>query len=372
MKIGLVSAHSLSSPGGVQAQVRLLLKGLLERGHKAKIISPRQNGENNFGKEILWVGRSITVSFNAGQGALSFSLKPRAIPRLLAAESFDILHYHNLGLFLPLQILSSSQTTNILTQHSFSEGSVLWRSTPEAERFARALFVNKMDGVIGVSSPVLEILGEGFKKPVKIIPNAIDLERFSPAATLVKKLPSQRINILFVGRVEERKGLIYLLRAFARLRKRFENTSLTVVGEGPLKSEAEGWVKRYRIRGIDFTGYVKDKDLPPYYKRADVFCSPATHGESFGVVLLEAMASGAPIVCFANTGYREVMRNYPFTEGLVPPRDIGGLTRALEILVKNKTLREELSRWGLKEVQQYSSDKITQQVVDFYEEVSYH
>jgi phosphatidylinositol alpha-mannosyltransferase len=140
-----------------------------------------------------------------------------------------------------------------------------------------------------------------------------------------------------------------------------------VVGEGPLKDDCQKWVERNRLENVVFEKAIKEKDVPFYYKTCDIYCSPAIYGESFGIVLIEAMASGIPVVAFANTGYRTVLEKGRGKRFLVKPRDYKTLAKKLEILIKNPGLRQEMGDWGLKEAQKYSWSKIADRVLAFYE-----
>ena len=176
------------------------------------------------------------------------------------------------------------------------------------------------------------------------------------------------INILFVGRIEKRKGLIYLVRAFEILVKKYQNIRLIIVGEGTEEKKIKDYIKRRRISNIFFEGRVKEDNLPKYYRSADICCFPSISGEAFGIVLLEAMASGKPVVAFANCGYREVLVG----EGakfLVEPKDIKGMEKKLEILIKNQDKRETIGRWGREEAEKYSWDKIAGRTLEFYNKV---
>ena len=115
-------------------------------------------------------------------------------------------------------------------------------------------------------------------------------------------------------------------------------------------------------------GYVKDEDLPKYYATCDIFCSPAIYGEGFGIVLLEAMASKKPVAGFSNSGYKQVMHGIG-RKFLVKPEDTEGLIKVLQNLVENKKLRERLGKWGLKQVEKYSWDKVGNEILKVYENV---
>ena len=170
-----------------------------------------------------------------------------------------------------------------------------------------------------------------------------------------------------MGRLEERKGLIYLLRAFKILNKRYFNLRLIVVGEGPLRSDCENWVKKNKLNNVVFEGAAKEGTVPPYYRSADIYCSPAIYGESFGIVLIEAMASGTPVVAFANEGYKTVLEKGKGKRFLVRPKDYKTLAKKLEMLIKSLQLRKEMSEWGIQEAKKYSWPRIADQVLAFYE-----
>ena len=158
----------------------------------------------------------------------------------------------------------------------------------------------------------------------------------------------------------------YLIKAFALIKTKVKNVRLIIVGDGHLKEKCEFLVERLELEDVVFAGMVKEEELPKYYSTADICCFPAIVGESFGLVLLEAMASGKPLVAFANAGYNQVLNNGIGKTVLVEPKDITGLAELLEKLISDSQLREQLGKWGLEEVKKYDSDIVGQQVLDFY------
>jgi phosphatidylinositol alpha-mannosyltransferase len=222
----------------------------------------------------------------------------------------------------------------------------------------------RLDGLIAVSKTALKYF-EKFKKPKIVIPNGVDLEIFNPNHKKIEKFLDGKINLLFVGRIEERKGLIYLLRAFSILRKKYRNLRLIVAGDGPEKENCQKFVKEKKLNEVEFLGKV-EKELPSLYVTCDIFCAPSIFGESFGLVILEAMASGKPVVGFANQGYKELLEGKKGSQFLARPKDVKDLAKKLEILIKNKKLREELGQWGIQEAKKYSWEKVTEKIIDFY------
>jgi len=386
LRIGLISFHSFFQPGGVKRHILGLQKEFKKRGIYSKIIAPRRKKQEFYGKDVILLGTSFPLPFSGSQSDFCINFNPLAIERVLKKEKFDVLHLHNFGFPSVWQILERSDVLNVLTFHANIEGSEFLKNFPIFLYLLNKIVQWKIDGVIGVAPLSLEVF-KGFKGPKVVIPNGIDLEEFNPQGPKIKKFSDGKINILFLGRIEERKGLIYLLKAFKILEKNFSNTELPsiikergkkktksssplrliVVGEGPLKTDLQNWVEKNKLKNVVFEGGTKEKGVPSYYKTCDIFVSPAIYGESFGIVLVEAMACGKPVVAFANEGYKEVLEKGKGGRFLVKPKDYKTLAKKIEILIKNKELRKEMGEWGRIEAKKYSWPKITDQVLDFYE-----
>lgn len=365
MKVGLISLHSFLKPGGVKSHILGLSKELKKRGLKTKIIVPRQSFEENYGREVILLGTSFPVSFGGGKSDFAVHFNPTAIEEVLEKEKFDVLHFHNFGFPSSFQILEKSQALNILTFHSDVERSKLLTEFPILLEILKMVIEWKIDGVIGVSEVALKFLNS-CRVPTTVIPNGIDLEIFNPKAKKIKKFLDGKVNILFVGRIEERKGLIYLLRAYQILEKKFQNLRLIIIGEGELKEKCQNFVKDQNLKEVYFEGEKTGKELVSYFNSSNIFCAPSIYGESFGIVLLEAMACGLPVVAFANEGYKEFFRG---KKGgiLVKNRDYKDLAKKLKILIENENLRKQMGKWGREEAKKYSWDRICDKILDFYQ-----
>jgi phosphatidylinositol alpha-mannosyltransferase len=367
MKVGLISSHSFDNPGGVKNHILGLYGEFKKKGINTKIIAPRRKASEDYGKDVILLGTSFPLKFAGTQADLDIHFNPLSLEKTLKEENFDVLHFHNFGFPSTIQILERSKSLNILTFHANLDGSRFFKSLPVFLDLFNGIINWKIDGIIGVAALNLKPFRK-FSKPKIVIPNGIDLKEFGPDKGLIRKFASKdKINILFVGRIEERKGLIYLLEAYKILEKRFDNLRLIIVGSGPLKQECEDFVRKNGLKEVYFEGYRKDSELPRYFSTCDIFCSPAIFGESFGIVLLEALASGKPITGFSNLGYKEFMRGKMGERFLAQPKDSAGLAQRLGELVGNEALRKKMGEWGLKEAQKYSWDKISQRVLDFYE-----
>lgn len=203
-------------------------------------------------------------------------------------------------------------------------------------------FIDRLHGRIAVSQAALDYISAYFPGEYRIIPNGFDVERF--AAEGVRPIEQYsgdgRLNVLFVGRLEKRKGFGYLLRAFRLIKATVPEARLLVVGAYSKEDKAPfvRYARHSHLRGVKFIGYVRDEELPRWYWTAHVFCAPSTGFESFGIVLLEAMAAGVPIVASDIPGYRCVLQ--PGVQGLVvPPADEESLAAAVIRLLRTPGAR---------------------------------
>jgi len=365
MKVALISFHSFLHPGGVKRHILSLSEEFKKKGVRPKIIVPRRKRSENYGKDIVLLGTSFPVNFGGTQTDFCINFNPLAIGKVLKKEKFDVLHFHNFGLPSAWQILEASRALNILTFHANLEGSRFLKIFPEFLFPLKKIVQWKIDGIIGVAPLTLKYFKE-FKGPKTVIPNGIDLEEFNPKIPKLKRFSDDKINILFLGRIEERKGLIYLLRAFKILEKKFSNLRLVIVGEGDLKKDCLSFVKENNLKEVYFEGEKKGKEVPSYYTSSDIFVSPAIFGESFGLVLLEAMASKVPLVAFANRGYKDFLKGKKGAF-LAPPKDYKALAEKIEILIKNPQLRKKMGKEGIEEAKKYSWKLIAEQDLNFYQ-----
>lgn len=367
MKVGLISFHSFANPGGVKSHILGLSKEFDKLGVENKIIVPRRTLFENYGKKIIILGASIPLKVAGTEGNICFNLNPFAIKKLMNREKFDVLHFHNFVVPSATQILKESQSLNILTFHANLEAMTLFNKIPNISKLFFEELNKKMDGIIGVAKLNLESF-ENYAGPKAVIPNGIDLNKFNPNTPKIKRFAvDNKIKILFVGRIEERKGLIYLLEAYKILKPKHPNIELIIVGEGGLKNNCLAFARENKLKDVHFEGSKNDTDLKKYFATADIYCSPAIFGESFGIVLLEGMAMGKPICGFANGGYQELLAGTKAEKFLAEPKNSAELAEILQRLIIDKNLRQEMGEWGLEHVKQYSWNKVAKRVLDFYQ-----
>lgn len=366
MKIGLVSPYDYSFPGGVVNHIAYLSHNFIQWGHKVKIIAPCPKGGNRyFEEEVTPIGKPLPVPFAGAIARIPVSpWLPVQMGEILVNEDFDILHLHEP--FTPMICVSAllkSNCINVGTFHAYhNKPRVYWLGKPIFRRW-----LPRLHGKITVSKPALEYVSRHLPGDYRIIPNGIDTQQFCLDAPQRKEFADGKINILFVGRLEQRKGLGYLLNACAKIKNSLHNSRLIIVGPGTmLRHRYEKLVKDMGLTdNVVFVGFVPSDELPSYYRSADIFCAPATGGESFGIVLLEAMACGKPVVATNIQGYASVLANGE--EGLlVPPRDAKSLAHALLSLLNDKNLRLKMGAKGRIKAEKYSWPNISRQVMDYY------
>ena len=362
-----MSPYDVAYPGGVNSHVSHLGSEFTKLGHDITFIAPSSKPADSVGLEkFVRLGRGVPIP-NAGSIArisLSLWLAPK-IKGILGKEKFDVVHIHEPLSPHYLLKMHCSNSLTIGTFHAYRGRSGLhWfgsRILPRAlERFA---------GRIAVSSSAKEFISRYYPGDYKIIPNGIDIEHFSRPVEPIPELCDGKLNILFVGRLEKRKGLSHLLSAYSVLKMQHTNIRLIVVGPGNLSKEIYGILGARALEDVVFTGAVSYEDLPRYFSAAHIFCSPATGRESFGIVLLEAMAAGKPIVASKIEGYSSVMSDG--IEGLfAPPKDEDALIEALGRLLNDSVLRKTLGSNGQKKARGYSWVNVSREILDYYEELA--
>lgn len=367
MKVLVASDTFYPHTGGVPEHMLYLWKNLRNFGHEAKILAP------SFGKnypyvdeDIIRMGRAIKFPKNRSFSVITFSVTiPWTLRRFLATENFDVVHIHGpVAPVLPYFVLKYSRAKNFITFHSAHEASfgyTLWE--PVLEQYFR-----KIDGLIAVSEVARDSVSKYFPGDYRIIPNGIDTDRFHPDTEPMPELKKYSPKILFVGRFEPRKGLKYLLQAFPLIIDEFPEAKLIVVGRGILERYYRRYVEEHIKENVIFVGHISPDDLPRYYASCDIYCSPATGAESFGIVLLEAMATAKPIVASDIPGYRKVMEHGK--EGLFfKSCDSELLAEEIICLLKDKQRMIEMGKNGREKALRYDWKIVTKQVLNFYNEV---
>lgn len=366
MKVGLVCPYNMFRGGGVQEVVLALREGIVARGHEAYIITPQPRDKKLKAPEgIIFVGGSVPFRAARTQGDISASVDMSSLTEMLKREKFDIIHFHEpWNPMLSIQIMSRSDAIHIATFHAaMSER----RTSKTVEKIITPYtksILKYIDIMTAVSTTATNLIGSLTDRKITIIGNGIDLRKYVPPAQWSSD-PKKR-TIFYVGRLEKRKGVRYLLEAFALLKELNPEFELLIAGDGPERERLENTVKDNKIRGVTFLGYIEEADKLELMRQSDVFCSPALYGESFGIVLLEAMASGCVTVAGNNTGYEGVLKGKGQIS-LVNPKDTVEFARRLAVLGTDEELRSLWRKWALEEVKKYDYERIIDQYVTLYQ-----
>ena len=364
MKIGIVSPYAYPRPGGANAHIRESYVHLKEMGHDVRIITAPW-GDDPPAQDVIQVGQAIAVPFNGSIGRVTLSLRLEwLVSRMLEREKFDIIHHHEPFVpFLSFQILDSAKCPNVATFHAFGGFSFSYWTG----RVVLDHYMGKIDERIAVSSAARYFVSRYFPGEYRIIPNGVDVDFYANA----KPFPEFRdgkVNILFVGRVEPRKGAMYLMKAYATIKAKRPDTRLIVVGRGPEIGDLRRFVRDQKVADVFFAGRVEEADKARFYKTADIFVAPSTGQESFGIVLLEAMAAGCTVVASDIHGYKRVVQRN-VSGLLVEPRDPDALAEALERLIADPALRQRLGDGGARRAPEFDWGHVTREIVNVYESV---
>lgn len=366
MKVALVCPYDWSRPGGVKDHVENLADHL-SADHEVKILAPASEPVDD--PRVEPAGRPLPVRYNRSIAPVALSpLSGRQILEALASFEPHVTHVHEpLAPTVSASVTAFADGPLVGTFHTWSDKRLAYRAVaPLARRMVR-----RLDLRIAVSPAAQQYAGGALRLPMghfRVVPNGVAVDRFADAEPLPELTDPERPLVLFVGRLEPRKGLAVLIRGFLRLRATVPRARLCVVGEGPERERCQDMVPPSIRPDVLFVGRVGRDELPRYHASADVFASPATGGESFGIVLLEAMAAGLPIVASDIPGYRTVMK-----EGrqgrLVRPQDGVALAEALESLLGNERLRAAMAAEGRATAQRYAWPVVGARIAELYREV---
>lgn len=368
MKIGIVTQSYYPIRGGVAEHVDALYEGLEKKGHEVVIVTGNFTGfDENYGRNVIRIGRDLTVVTNGAFNnvTLGFQFKEQ-LEKIEAREKFDLVHIHQpIDPVLPLLATKYFKAPKVGTFHTYADSNFL------LDNFHKkvAPYFKNLNGLIAVSEPARKFISRYFSGEFRVIPNGIDTSRFSPAVKPFEEYKnSQELKILFLGRMDPRKGFKYMLRAFPLIYQKLTEIRLIVVGNGVLRYWYHLSLPSVLSPRVDYRGFVSHDDVPRYYASCDIYCSPATMGESFGIVLLEAMASGKPVVASDITGYNSILEDGQ--EGLlVRKKDPLALAEAIIALGQDKKKREKMGCNGRAKAVQYDWKNVTDQIEEYYFEV---
>jgi phosphatidylinositol alpha-mannosyltransferase len=264
---------------------------------------------------------------------------------------------------LSRQILTRSSAKNVATFHAKLPETVMSRTIERVITPYTKSILKYLDSFTAVSTAAADYASDLTDRRITIVPNGIDIAKYKRPSGVKSSAP----NVLYVGRLEKRKGLVYLVRAMKTLQASQPDVELRIAGTGPDHEQLARLAKELGVN-VTFYGWVTEADKLRLLHEATVFCSPARYGESFGIVLLEAMAAGIPTVAGDNPGYVAVMQETGALS-IVSPKDTADFARRLELFVTDKGLRKHWVDWAQVYVQQFSYKNVVDQYERIYKSV---
>jgi phosphatidyl-myo-inositol alpha-mannosyltransferase len=364
VRIGIACPYSWDVPGGVQQHIRDLAEALIGLGHDISVIAPADD-DKPLPHYVVPAGKAVPVPYNGSVARLAFGpLSVSRVRRWVKEGNFDVLHVHEPTVpSLSLLACWVASGPIVATVHTAMPRSRVLLATAPVMRSA----LEKIDGRIAVSEAARTTLVEHLGDDAVLIPNGVATHRYRTAEPL-RGWPGEGGSIGFLGRMDEpRKGLQVLLKAFEILAPKRAGLRLLVAGPGDADEARHKLPDHIRGRVV-FLGEVTEQEKIRVLHSVDVFCSPNTGGESFGIVTAEAMAAGAPIVASDIEAFRQVLRGGSAGE-LFAVGDPADLARTATRLLDDPARRAELSVAALAAVADYDWSVVARDVVRVYETV---
>lgn len=365
MKIGLVLDDTLDKPDGVQAAVITLGRWLSQQGHEVHYLvadTTRTDIPN-----VHSLGRFINLNFNKNNVRTPLPASLRTIKKLLKAEQFDILHVMlpYSPLLAKLVINNAGPQTAVIGTFHILPASKLHGYSNSVLKLLLGRSLKRFDKIAAVSEPAIHFARKAYGINAIYIPNPIVTSDFRSGKRL-SAYGRNKLNIVFLGRLVQRKGIIELIKAYNALDdETAKRTRLIIGGKGPLRHKAKKLV--HENRNVVFAGYVSEKEKADFLRSADIAVFPSISGESFGIVLVEAMAAGAGVVLGGNNpGYKSVLGPQPYL--LFDPSDIEAFATHLKLFINDEKLRAQMNEWQQEAVGQYDISVVGSAFTAIYEE----
>ena len=374
MKIGFVFDDTLDNPDGIQQYMASLAAYYTSQGHEVHYLVGQTTRTDI--PNVHSMSRNIKVAFNGNRLSIPLWAPLKRVRSVLRAEAFDVLHvqvpYHPLMAGRIIKAAPAS-TTVFGTFHVAPYSKQVTAGAWLLGRWsAWSGSLKRFNGMVSVSSAAVDLARDAFGIQTEVVPNVFDYPRFHNAEPLPKYNDDIR-TIVFLGRLVKRKGCLTLLQAALKLvtdGRKYPAFRVVVCGGGPLEASLRDYVTRNKLADIvEFAGRVSEDDKPRYLASADIAAFPSSSGESFGIVLLEAMASGkAAVLGGDNPGYATVLGNRP--SQLFKAKDADDLAGKLSERLTDEKLRSADALWGMQECEQYDAASVGAKLLELYREVA--
>jgi len=365
MNILIVSDAYYPYPSGVTEYVYHLAKKLREFGHNVKIVATSFNPVEDKKYDVLRVGKVFYLPANGSYATMPIGTEiPARMKYIIEEGDYDIIHLN--GPLFPNLSFFALKYSNTITVASFLSASESNRGF--GSRIFKATFGNiykKLNVRISISEAAKRNYESYIPGKYVTIPAGVDTKSFKSVGDTIPDIPTN--SILFLGRLDRRKGLDRLLHAFVYVKKNVKDVKLIIVGKGPLESYYKKMAEDIGVSNyVEFRGFAPIEDIPRYYRSSGVYTSPAKGGESFGIVLIEAMACGIPVVASNIQGYNEIVKNGK--NGILVNTDNSReYAKALIQVLEDARLRRYLLRNALIDVKNiYSWNVVGKQIENLY------
>lgn len=365
MKIGLVLDDTLDKTDGVQQHVLTLGAWLRRQGHIVHYLVA--DTERTDIPNVHSLGRFVNVRYNKNNVRTPLPANRKRIKKLLEDERFDVLHVQlPYSPFLAKQVIRyASPHTAVIGTFHILPASRLHGYSNQVLRALLGRSIKRFDKIVAVSEPAVHFARKAYGINADYLPNPIDVESFK----LGRRLGAynvRKLNIVFLGRLVKRKGIMELIDAYNHLPdEQAAKTRLIICGKGPLRTKAKQKVSPNR--NVTFAGFVSEAEKPNYLATADIAVFPSTGGESFGIVLVEAMASGSRVVIGGNNaGYKSVLDQQPYL--LFNPKNRQAFIDHLVLFIEDEKLRQKMFDWQQETVKQYDISVVGGELLAIYQQ----
>jgi len=365
MKIALVLDDTLDKPDGVQQMVLTLGTWLRKEGHVVHYLVAETTRTDI--PNVYSLGKFVNLRFNGNNVRTPLPAKRSDIKALLDKEQYDILHV--MMPYSPLLakrvIKMAGPKTAVIGTFHILPASKLHSASNQALHLALLRSLRRFDKIVAVSEPAIHFARKAYGINATYVPNPIVMSDFRSGKRM-GVFGKSKLNIVFLGRLVKRKGVLELIKAYNALDDETAGrTRLVIGGKGPLKAKAKQLAKE--DREIVLAGFISEKDKADFLASADIAVFPSISGESFGIVLVEAMAAGAGVVLGGNNpGYKSVLGTQPYL--LFDPRDTAAFAEHLKMFITDEKLRARMHAWQEEAVEQYDISEVGSAMVKIYKE----
>jgi phosphatidyl-myo-inositol alpha-mannosyltransferase len=371
--IGLVCPYSFAANGGVQEHTLNLARGLKELGHKVVFISPNKSAEISLLPHVQLGISTRLPTPNGSWAEMSIANQTKQeIQEVVAKYSIDIFHFQELVVpFSAWFWLKHSPLINVVTYHSGWEA-----NSTRAGFFSVFLHYLKrqsfsyIDNSITVSSVAAQC-NKILLKNNQIIPPAINIDLIKKKRAKPPTLDQTKFNLVCIGRLEQRKGVPYLIHALAKLPKKILNQTTThIIGDGPDKAAILNLIDEKKLNTkVLLHGSLTQEEKLSFLQHCTALIAPATHGESFGIVLIEALAAGCPVIAGNNIGYLTTLSDYPYQEYILNPSQADLFAERITQLLTHPAEQQTIKRWSKSFVKLFDHRSVAKKHIALYQEL---